>query len=165
MLTVDETLVNALRNLIKEEKVIKIEKEKSTMKKIIEQINQIQKNLRLIETIENQLKLINQIYQSFFVSLTFKATTNDDIFIISTKKSLYNNNMTEDFQKLKKFIEKKISNLINRQTTNQIKRQNQTSRNNVSILKNLTTSRNSSTKTLIQNETSAALSQSIELAF
>ena len=39
MLTVDETLVNALRNLIEEEKVVKIEEEKSRMKKIIEQID------------------------------------------------------------------------------------------------------------------------------
>jgi hypothetical protein len=63
--------------------------------------------------------------------------------------------MTEIFQKLKKALEKKMINMFNRQTINQIKRQNQSTRNNVLISKNsslkisLTTT--NSTQNLTQN--------------
>jgi hypothetical protein len=62
ILTIDEALINAFRNLIEDEKVIKTELEKSTIRKLIDQIDQTRVELDLTKVNENQSNLIDQVY-------------------------------------------------------------------------------------------------------
>jgi hypothetical protein len=69
--------------------VIKTKFEKSTIRKLIDQIDQTRVKLDLTKVNENQSNLIDQVHQSLFVSLTFKAITSDNISIKSSEKSIY----------------------------------------------------------------------------
>ncbi|MBD0327784.1 MAG: hypothetical protein ICV68_15220, partial [Pyrinomonadaceae bacterium] len=144
-----EALANAYRNLNEGLKIATIEK--SFIQQLMNQIDSVRIEMRLLSMIDNVESVESLIETNAFRSCEFATISQNAIssnaistnanFIFSVDKSTYNESMTENFLQLEKMMKEKMTKLMNRQTVNLFKRQQKNAQKTPSHKKNAKTTK------------------------